>query len=177
MTTFVFELPATPTAASVARRALLAGNGALPGSIRDDVVLLVTELVTNAVRHAGAGPERPLQVRLLHRPRCVVVAVADEGPGFTWDPKASAGSESGGWGLFLVDQIADRWGVERTTSGSCVWAEIGYSDPRRLGNPPRDQPPHDSGPPGSPWPRIDRDPALPPGPASRSPGCSAWLLP
>ena len=125
----VFELPATPTAASVARRALLAGNGALPGSVRDDVVLLVTELVSNAVRHAGAGPERPLQVQLLHRPRCVVVAVADEGPGFTWDPNASAGSESGGWGLFLVDQIADRWGVERTTSGSCVWAEIGLLGP------------------------------------------------
>ena len=61
----VFELPATPTAASVARRALLAGNGALPAPVRDDVVLLVTELVTNAVRHAGAGPERPLQVQLL----------------------------------------------------------------------------------------------------------------
>ena len=113
-------------AAAAARRGLLEGNGVLPPAIRDDVLLLVTELVTNAVRHAGAGPERPLQVQLLYRPRCVVVAVADEGPGFTWDPSPSAGSESGGWGLFLVDQIADRWGVEYTTSGSRVWFEIEY---------------------------------------------------
>ena len=111
-------------AAAAARRALREGNGVLPPAIRGDVLLLVTELVTNAVRHAGAGPER-VQVQLLHSPGCVVVAVADEGPGFTWRPNPSAGSESGGWGLFLVDQIADRWGVERTMSGSCVWFEIG----------------------------------------------------
>jgi hypothetical protein len=59
----------------------------------------------------------------------VVVAVADEGPGFTWHPTSPpAGNESGGWGLFLVDQIADRWGVECTTSGSCVWFEIAYEE-------------------------------------------------
>ena len=130
-------------AAAAARRALREGNGMLPPAIRDDVLLLVTELVTNAVRHAGAGPERPLQVQLLHGPGWVVVAVADEGPGFTWHPSPSAGNESGGWGLFLVDQIADRWGVECTTSGTCVWFEIEYEMtrvtryPRRLGNPPR----------------------------------------
>ena len=120
-------------AAAAARRALREGNGVLPPAIRDDVLLLVTELVTNAVRHAGAGAERPVQVQLLHRAGCVVVEVADEGPGFTWDPNPSAGSKSGGWGLFLVDQTADRWGVERTPSGSCVWFEIGL----RGAGPPR----------------------------------------
>jgi anti-sigma regulatory factor (Ser/Thr protein kinase) len=116
-------------AAAAARRALRDGNGVLPPAIRGDVLLLLTELVTNAVRHAGAGPERPVQVQLQHRAGCVVVAVADEGPGFTWDPTAPAGSESGGWGLFLVNQIADRWGVERTTSGTRVWFEIGSLGP------------------------------------------------
>jgi anti-sigma regulatory factor (Ser/Thr protein kinase) len=115
-------------AAAAARRALLEGNGTLPPAIRDDVLLLVSELVTNAVRHAGAGPERPLQVQLLHRPPRVVVAVADEGPGFRWSPNPSAGSESGGWGLFLVDQIADRWGVQGAASGSRVWFEIAYEN-------------------------------------------------
>lgn len=115
-------------AAAAARRGLLEGNGMLPPAIRDDVLLLVSELVTNAVRHAGAGPERPVQVQLLHGPRGVVVAVTDEGPGFTRNPSPSTGSESGGWGLFLVDQIADRWGVECTASGSCVWFEIAYEE-------------------------------------------------
>ena len=94
-------------AAAAARQALREGNGMLPAPIRDDVLLLVSELVTNAVRHAGAGPERPLHVQLLRGPRWVVVAVADRG-------------------LFLVDQIADDWGVECTSSGTCVWFEIAY---------------------------------------------------
>jgi anti-sigma regulatory factor (Ser/Thr protein kinase) len=115
-------------AAAAARRAFSAGNGMLPAAIRDDVLLLVSELVTNAVRHAGAGPERPLQVQLQQGPRWVAVAVTDEGPGFTWCPRPSARNESGGWGLFLVDQIADRWGVERGTSGSCVWFKIAYDE-------------------------------------------------
>ena len=114
-------------AAAAAREALREENGTLPAPIRDDVLLLVSELVTNAVRHAGAGPERPLHVQLLRGPRWVVVAVADQGPGFKWHPARPSGENvSGGWGLFLVDQIADRWGVECTTSGSCVWFEIAY---------------------------------------------------
>ena len=96
--------------------------------MRENVLLLVTELVTNAVRHAGAGPERPLQLELLHSPGWVAVAVADDGPGYTWRPTPKTGSESGGWGLFLVDQLADRWGVERATSGTRVWFEIAYED-------------------------------------------------
>jgi anti-sigma regulatory factor (Ser/Thr protein kinase) len=115
-------------AAAAARRALRERNGSLPAPIRDDVLLLVSELVSNAVLHAGAGPDKPLHVQLLRGPRWVVVAVADEGPGFSWHPSPPAGTESGGWGLFLVDQIADRWGVECTTSGSRVWFEIGYEE-------------------------------------------------
>jgi anti-sigma regulatory factor (Ser/Thr protein kinase) len=113
-------------AAAAARRGLLEGNGTLPPAIQDDVLLLVSELVTNAVRHAGAGPEGRVQVQVLHGPRSVVVAVTDEGPGFTRNPSPSTGTESGGWGLLLVDQIADRWDVEYTTSGSRVWFKIEY---------------------------------------------------
>ena len=123
-----FELHGGAEAAAAARRAIVAGNGQLPAGVRDDVLLLVTELVTNAVRHAGAGPERPLQVELLHRPGWVAVAVADAGPGYTWRATPSTGSESGGWGLFLVDRIADRWGVDSTTPGSRVWFEIEYRE-------------------------------------------------
>jgi anti-sigma regulatory factor (Ser/Thr protein kinase) len=115
-------------APATAREALRNGNGMLPDAIRDDVLLLVSELVTNAVRHAGAGPDRPLQLQLLRGPRWVVVAIRDEGPGFTWRPAPPAGNESGGWGLFLVDQIADDWGVECTASGTRVWFEIGYEE-------------------------------------------------
>jgi anti-sigma regulatory factor (Ser/Thr protein kinase) len=115
-------------AAAAARQALLEGNGSLPAAVRDDVLLLVSELVSNAVLHAGAGPERPLEVQVLRGPRWVVVTVSDQGPGFAWKPSPDRGNESGGWGLFLVDQIADRWGVECTASGARVWFELAYEE-------------------------------------------------
>jgi anti-sigma regulatory factor (Ser/Thr protein kinase) len=115
-------------AAAAARRALLEDNGELPATVRDDVLLLVSELVSNAVIHAGAGPESPLQVQLLRGPRWLVVTVSDEGPGFAWHPNSESRNESGGWGLFLVDQIADCWGVECTASGARVGFESGYEE-------------------------------------------------
>jgi signal transduction histidine kinase len=82
---YAFELAGTPAAGLAARRALVARNGALPGAVRDDVLLLLTELVTNAVRHADAGPDRMVRVELRQRPGAVRVAVFDEGPGFVAD--------------------------------------------------------------------------------------------
>jgi anti-sigma regulatory factor (Ser/Thr protein kinase) len=115
-------------AAAAARRALLEGDESLPVTVRNDILLLVSELVSNAVVHAGAGPERPLQVQVLRGPRWIVVTVEDEGPGFSWHPTPDGGNESGGWGLFLVDRIADRWGVECTADGTRVWFEIAYEE-------------------------------------------------
>jgi anti-sigma regulatory factor (Ser/Thr protein kinase) len=120
----VFELAARPTAGPAARRALLADRGTLPASVRDDVLLLVTELVNNAVRHAKAGADRPVRVEIRHRAPTLRVAVFDQGTGFISDGPPPEGGKSGGWGLFLVDEIADRWGITPTGSGTCVWLEI-----------------------------------------------------
>jgi hypothetical protein len=59
-----FALNGRREAASAARRAVLARNGVLPACVREDVLLLVTELVTNAVRRAEVGPEQSLRVEL-----------------------------------------------------------------------------------------------------------------
>jgi anti-sigma regulatory factor (Ser/Thr protein kinase) len=91
--------------------------------VRDDLLLLLTELVTNAVRHGDAGPDRPLNVTLERRPRCVRVEVVDPGAGFVpRPPRAPDGS--GGWGLVLVERIAERWGVSPALPGTCVWFEL-----------------------------------------------------
>jgi anti-sigma regulatory factor (Ser/Thr protein kinase) len=125
---FAFELPGTPEAALAARRALVARNGALPRAVRDDVLLLMTELVTNAVRHAGAAPDRMVRLELRQRRGTVRVAVCDGGPGFVPGATCSRPDETGGWGLVLVDRIADRWAVTRTATGTCVWFEIRYEE-------------------------------------------------
>jgi anti-sigma regulatory factor (Ser/Thr protein kinase) len=125
---YALELAGTPEAGSAARRALLARNGALPRPVRDDVLLLMTELVTNAVRHAEAGPDRLVRLELRQRRGAVRVAVCDEGPGFAPEATCSRPDETGGWGLVLVDRIADRWAVTRTATGTCVWFEIRYEE-------------------------------------------------
>ena len=118
-----FELSAGSMAGVEARRALLAGNGALPIAIRDELLLLVTELVTNAVRHANAGPDRAVRVELSRLSDCVRVAVFDGGAGFRAEPPAER-DEADGWGLVLVDRVADRWAVTPTASGTCAWFEL-----------------------------------------------------
>jgi two-component sensor histidine kinase len=121
----VFELAPEPTAGSAARRELLAGNGTLPSSVRDDVLLLVTELVSNAVRHSSAGPDGLVRVELRRGTDMVRVAVSDEGTGFLAKAPRER-NEAEGWGLALIDRIADRWAVTPTASGTCAWFEIGY---------------------------------------------------
>jgi two-component sensor histidine kinase len=121
----VFELAAGPMAGSGARRELLAGDETLPSSVRDDVLLLVTELVSNAVRHSSAGSDGLVHVELRRGPDTLRVAVSDEGAGFTADAPLEP-TEAGGWGLALVDRIADRWAVAPIGSGTCAWFEIAY---------------------------------------------------
>ena len=120
-----FELTSGPMAGPEARRALVASNGALPSSVRDDVLLLVTELVTNAVRHANSGPDGVVRVELGRWTDFVRVAVSDEGTGFTAEAPVRRGPADG-WGLSFVDQIADRWAIIPTVSGTCAWFEVGY---------------------------------------------------
>ncbi|HZG48994.1 MAG TPA: ATP-binding protein [Thermoleophilaceae bacterium] len=122
-----FELPGTPAAGLAARQALLAADAAWPDRVRDDVLLLATEIVTNAVRHGGAGPDQPVRVELGLHSALVRVAVFDQGPGFPRPTPGSGFPASGGWGLFLVERLADRWAVETTSEGTCVWFEVGYA--------------------------------------------------
>jgi serine/threonine-protein kinase RsbW len=114
------RLPDEPRAVASARRAVEGLNTRVSPERLDDVQLLVTELVTNAVRHAGGW----IDVRVVALPDCIRVEVVDSGPGF--DPESVADPDldsTGGRGLFLVGQIADRWGVERE-GRTRVWFEI-----------------------------------------------------
>ena len=116
------ELEPGATAAGEARAALSALDGRIDSNVLDDVRLLVSELVTNSVRHAGA--EREL-VRLMvtSNGTGVRVEVSDGGVGFQPTARSKAHDEVGGWGLHLVDRLADRWGVE-TGRRTRVWFEI-----------------------------------------------------
>ena len=105
------ELPAEPHSAKVARDAIAGLDGHL-GNVFGDVVLLISELVTNSVRHAGLDATQPLQLSVVTSGDTVRVAVRDPGPGFRPPPPPSDPGHVGGWGLVLVDQLAEKWGVE-----------------------------------------------------------------
>ena len=111
-------------AAPDAREAVRAGDGAVPAALKEDILLLVTELVTNAVLHAGVGPDQSLRVELTRWPRRIRVEVTHPGDGFRYDCVNLSPDTPGGWGLVLVDRIADRWGIISSTDGTCVWFDL-----------------------------------------------------
>jgi anti-sigma regulatory factor (Ser/Thr protein kinase) len=79
--------------------------------------LLVSEVVTNAVRHGSAS--QPVELSA-HWNSEVRISVCDHGDGFTPQPRMGALDEPGGFGLYLVGRLADQWGVE-THDGTTVW--------------------------------------------------------
>jgi anti-sigma regulatory factor (Ser/Thr protein kinase) len=118
------QLPAGAVAPAYAR-ALVAGlRDRVADDLLEDVVLLVSEVVTNCVRHAELGPGEAIQLRLRASRTSVRLDVTDPGPGFDPGPVTAHDPTSpGGWGLYIVDQLADRWGVARD-AGTRVWFEI-----------------------------------------------------
>jgi anti-sigma regulatory factor (Ser/Thr protein kinase) len=90
----------------------------------NDVRLLVSELVTNSVRHSqGANSGAPVTLEVNVSDERLRVMVTDRGTGFEPQPREPGQSKASGWGLYLVDHLADRWGVIRNHI-TRVWFEI-----------------------------------------------------
>jgi anti-sigma regulatory factor (Ser/Thr protein kinase) len=96
----------------------------LTSSVLEDVRLLISEIVTNSVRHAGLGPADRVAVRVIAEPKRIRAEVVDAGRGFEAPPPRPAADTASGWGLFLVEHLADRWGIERLDGRTRVWFEI-----------------------------------------------------
>ncbi|MFH8337632.1 SpoIIE family protein phosphatase [Streptomyces sp. AM6-12] len=88
------------------------------GDIGYTAELILSELITNAVRYGSA----PIRVRLLHD-RGLICEVAD-GSSTAPHPRRAAATDEGGRGLFLVAQLASRWGTRYTARGKVIWAEL-----------------------------------------------------
>jgi anti-sigma regulatory factor (Ser/Thr protein kinase) len=118
------ELDSGPSAAAEARAAVGVLEGKADPDILDDLRLLLSELVTNAVRHAGSPHGARIGLAVSIAGEAVRAEVSDAGRGFEPSPRDLPRMEAGGWGLHLVDRLATRWGVERTPSVR-VWFELG----------------------------------------------------
>jgi serine/threonine-protein kinase RsbW len=93
----------------------------LAESARGALRLLVSELVTNSVRHV-VGSTAPVELVVRIGGGAIRVEVRDGGAGFEPGRPEPRGAQ-GGFGLFLVERMASRWGVERR-EGTLVWFEL-----------------------------------------------------
>jgi anti-sigma regulatory factor (Ser/Thr protein kinase) len=119
-------LDPTPPAVRSARHALhsaaIFGEAAEP-----DALLLVSELVTNSIVHAGHSGGDAIRVRAASHGATTRVEVCDRArggsrPAVREDPPPL---DPGGRGLLLVDALSDRWGMDTCERGTCVWFELG----------------------------------------------------
>jgi anti-sigma regulatory factor (Ser/Thr protein kinase) len=123
---FDLDLPRELDSAAAARHAVDQLAPRLGDDQLGDVRLLVSELVTNSLRHAQLRPEDRIRLAVDVDDERVRVEVADPGKGFTFEGQADDPENVEGWGLYLVATLSDRWGVandddERVTR---VWFEL-----------------------------------------------------
>lgn len=114
------SLTREPQSVRAARVALDALGGSFPARRLHDAALCVTELVTNAIQHASSARGK-LELTLALEGGLLRVEVADHGARF--EPGPSKKGDEGGWGLLIVERLADRWGVE-PGERTVVWFEM-----------------------------------------------------
>jgi anti-sigma regulatory factor (Ser/Thr protein kinase) len=115
-------LPADTRAPARARRwlAALLAEWAVPGVVRDDAVLCLSEIVTNAVIHTSTGP----RAGAVLDGRQLVVTVSDSGRRGRAELVDHDQEDIGGRGLTVVDALCPRWGSEQRSDGTTVWFEL-----------------------------------------------------
>ena len=115
------EIPNTTKAPWHARRAVEELGDAIDPTVRPDVMLLVSELVTNSVKYGSEGEAVRLQIEA-PAPKKVRVEVVNQGASFEPKARDKPVTDVGGWGLHLVEELTDRWGVHEGSTH--VWFEI-----------------------------------------------------
>ncbi|MFE7171964.1 ATP-binding protein [Streptomyces sp. NPDC057616] len=120
-------LPSRPESAATARRltqVVVLRQWGLTLKMTEDAVLLVSELVGNAVRHTGA---RTFGLRMRRRRGWIRIEVRDPSRGLPCLMPVQELDVSGR-GLFLVDKLSDRWGVDLLPRGKTTWFEMRVAD-------------------------------------------------
>jgi PAS domain S-box-containing protein len=113
-----WHVPGDPAMVAQARRETMTRLGEWGlGEVAGVTELLVSELVTNAIRYTDG----PVELRLIYN-RVLICEVSDTGSTAPHLRRAHAYDE-GGRGLLLVAQLAERWGTRQTTQGKTIWAE------------------------------------------------------
>jgi len=123
--TLEISLPLDARAPGAARVVVECLRGRLAPGVLEDVRLVVSELVTNSVRHSGAPGGALVELLVELNATVVRVEVADPGASGVVAAHTPDVERGGGFGLNLVTTLAERWAVERVIgSETRVWAEL-----------------------------------------------------
>jgi anti-sigma regulatory factor (Ser/Thr protein kinase) len=117
-------LPAVPESIPRSREVLESLRGTLDESVLEDLRLIVSELVTNSIRHAGLRTGEAIDLEVSVDDTAIRLELRDRGRGFAPPPTPASLFRESGWGLFLVSQLTDRWGVSTDGGLTTVWIEI-----------------------------------------------------
>ena len=104
------------TASSALARAAVSSVAGLEGEAARDLELLTSEVMTNAIAHAAGDPLAEIAVTVECAPGRVRVTVSDPQPGHTPD--------DGGWALYFIKRLSERWGVDPDGASTRVWFEV-----------------------------------------------------
>jgi anti-sigma regulatory factor (Ser/Thr protein kinase) len=120
--TLKFSVDGGIDAASTARYTVTDGLGSdVERRTIEDVLLVISELVTNAVRHAGAGRDETIDVCVTNRGETILIEVVDREPDST--PRMRDDEAPGGMGLMVVSGLCKDWGTRQQKGRKTVWAE------------------------------------------------------
>lgn len=89
-----------------------------------DLQLVLSEVVSNAVRHGSATD--PIKLAVTPKEEFLCVQVTDTGSGLAPRPRATVPDEHGGWGFFLIEHLTRRWGMTRENDQTRVWFEYDF---------------------------------------------------
>ncbi len=122
--TVELELQRTVNAPGIARAAVSrqCERLELDASLTQSLILLVSEVVSNAVRHSGGPADAPIQLVAKFGAERIRVTVTDGGEGFVPRPR-DPGSTRDGYGLYLLEKVATCWGVD-SRGDTKVWFEL-----------------------------------------------------
>jgi two-component sensor histidine kinase len=118
----LYKIAAQPEGPAQARRIIADElSTRIPAPVLDDVKLMVSELVTNGIVHGSTQGDTAVTLDLLIN-GLVRCRVLDHGEGFA---KRARREGPGGWGLQVVEELSDRWGMQTSAQRTEVWFERG----------------------------------------------------
>ena len=111
------------TSVTEARAALRALEGAVDPNTFETLRLLVSEVVTNSVRHGTNESSDEIELSVDASRERIRIEVSDAGPGFNPAAREEDADQGSGWGLHLIDVLSDRWGTD-LNGRMRVWFEL-----------------------------------------------------